>query len=152
MPNVILAEHGTPTAMTITVNGMASSPSGAGRQSTIIDNTNNAQMVHVYVKITVGTTPTANTSIYVYLIKSDGTLRSDGAGASDANLTVTNARLLGTIRVPVNTSDTAYYGEYLVRNPGKEWGIAIVHDTVAALNNTAANHAVRYTVENVEVQ
>lgn len=152
MPNVVQAEHGTPTAMTITLASLASSTSGVGRQSTLIDNTDTAQMVHVYVQVTVGTNPTADTNIYVYLIKGDGTHRSDGAGASDAGLTVVNARLLGVIRVTAATSDTAYYGEFIVRNPGPEWGIAIVHDTGVNLNATGSNHAVRYTTEDQEIQ
>ena len=152
MANQILAEHGTATAMTITLASLASSAVGVGRQSTIVSNVDDAQLIHVYVKVTVGTSPTANTSIFVYLIKSDGTHRSDGAGASDAALTIVNARLLGVIRNPATSSDTAYYGEFLVRNPGPEWGIAIVHNTGVNLNSTGGNHWVRYTVENVEVQ
>ncbi len=152
MPNIILAEHGTATAMTITLASLASSTSGVGRQTTIISNVNNAQMIHIYVGITVGTTPTADTNIYVYLIKSDATLRSDSAGASDAAWTQVNARLLGVIRVPAATSDVQYQGEFIIRNPGREWGIGIVHDTAVNLNSTEANSVVRFTIENQEIQ
>lgn len=152
MANIILAEHGTPTAMTITLAALASSTAGVGRQSTIIDNTNNAKKVHLYVGITVGTTPTIDTNIYVYLIKSDGTLRSDSAGASDAAWTQVNARLLGVIRVPAVTSDIQYQGEFIIRNPGPEWGIGIVHDTGVNLHVTEALSVVRYTTENSEIQ
>jgi hypothetical protein len=148
----ILAEHGTATAMTITLASLASSTSGVGRQSTIVSNVDNAQMIHVYVKVTVGTTPTIDTNIFVHLIKSDATHRSDGAGASDAGLTILNSRLLGVIRNNSASSDVVYYGEFLIRNPGPEWGIAISHDTGTNLKSLAGDHAVRYTIENQESQ
>ena len=152
MPNQILAEHGAPTAMTITLASMASSTGGVGQQSTIISNTDNAQIVHVYVGVTVGTAPTANTNIFVYLIKSDGTLRSDSAGATDADWTRVNARLLGVIRCTAVTDDVQYQGEFIIRNPGIQWGIGIVHDTGVNLNSTGGNQVVRFTIENQEVQ
>ncbi len=152
MANAILAEHTIVGALTITLSSLASSTSGVGRQSTIVANTDTAQMIHLYVAVTVGATPTANTNIYVYLIKSDGTLRSDSAGATDAAWTAVNARLLGVIRNPVVTDNIQYQGEYLIRNPGPEWAIGIVHDTGPNLHATAGNHVIRYTTENQEVQ
>lgn len=153
MANEIKAKIGTNQTLTITLASLASSTTGVGRQSTIVDNTTNLyQTIHIYCKVTVGTTPTAGKNIYVYFLRSNGTLRTDGAGASDAAHTRVNARLLGPIAVPAATSDTAYYGEFVVRNPGKEWGITIVQDTGVALNATAGNHSIAWNGENPEIQ
>ncbi len=149
MANVILAEYGTPTVMTITLAGMDSSAAGVGQQSTIIT-AGNPQMVHIYVGLTTNASSdiTADTNGFVYLIKSDGTLRSDSAGATDADWTAVNARLLGVIRFTAVTQSVEYQGEFLVRNPGIEWGIGIVHDTGQSLSAGV----VRFTIENQEVQ
>ena len=139
--------------LTITLASLASSTTGAGQQSTIVDNsTTGYQIIHLFCKITVGTTPTQYKNIYIYLIKSDGTLRSDGAGASDTTITRYNARLIGVMNVALTTSDKAYYGEFTIRNPGKEWGVIVVHDSVAALNATGGNHSITWVAENPEVQ
>ena len=150
MANVILAEHGTPAALTITLASLASSTAGVGRQSTLITNTDTAQMVHIYVGLTTNASSdiTADTSGFVYLIKSDGTLKSDSAGDSDAGWTQVNARLLGVVRFTAVTQSVEYQGEFLVRNPGPVWGIGIVHDTGQDLSAGT----VRYTTENQEVQ
>jgi hypothetical protein len=145
------------TALTITLASLASSTSGVGRQSTIVDNTTDlCQDVIVYVKITQGTNPTGNRGVYVYLIRDDnnGTNhRSDGAGASDAGLTVQNAELIGTMRNKASpTTGDVLYGEFRVNRPGPKWGIAIVHDTAVNLDSTGGNHWARYVGLNPEVQ
>lgn len=158
MANEIKAKFsGTPpasTAMTISLGSLASSTAGVGRQTTIVDNTTaRYQAVEVFVKITQGTSPTGNKFVYVYGIRSDGTLRSDGAGASDAGLTVLSAELIGVMpnKSSPSTGDVLI-GSFIFENPGPEWGIAIVHDTVAALNSTGGNHSVSYIGINPEVQ
>lgn len=139
------------TALTITLGSLASSVAGVGRQSTLVDNTSNLYTsAQIALKITTGTTPTANTLIYVYLIRSDnaGTaIIDDGAGASDAGLTVINAPLLGTILVSAATSNTAYYGVFdtkFLGSLGPKWGVAVVNSTGAALNSTGGNHVVEF--------
>jgi hypothetical protein len=155
MPNKIQAEHGASTAMTITLASLATSTVGVGRQSTMIDNTDNAQMVRVYYKVTTGTSPTVNKSIQFYLLCGDdpssSNIRTDNAGASDAALTVVTATLVNVVQTTA-TSDVTYRGSFLIRNPGIEWGIAIVHDTGVNLNATAGNHSIRYVTEDQEVQ
>ena len=151
MANVILAEHTAAVEMTIDLDALASSEAGVGRQSTIVSNTNNAQIIHLFVQILTGTTPAIDTNIFVYLIKSDGTHRSDGAGASDAGITIVNAPLLGVIRMNSASTGQEFHGEFTIYNPGIEWGIAIVQDTVATLGAGSAMR-VAYVVENQEVQ
>ncbi len=155
MVNRIQAEHDASTALVITLVSLASSTVGVGRQSTLIGNVDDAQLVHVFFKVTTGTTPTADRTISFYLIKGDdpaaSNIRTDGAGASDAGLTVETADLVYAVATDA-TSDKSYQGSFLLVNPGPEWGIAVVHDTVAVLNATGSNQELRFVDENQEVQ
>lgn len=146
------------TAFTITVSALASSTAGVGRQSTIVDNTSNKYLdALVYVKITLGTSPTGNRAVYVYLIRDDNHAtnhRSDGAGTTDAALTVQNAQLIGALvdKASPATGDVLY-GEFLVHRPGPKWGIAIVHDTAVNLKTeTGTDHWARYVGINPDIQ
>lgn len=166
MPNAIKplfnggSSLATPNALTISLapsgTGLASSTGGtSARQSTIVDNTTTRyQRIHVYPKITVGTTPTAGKLIYFWLIKDDGSTtpnRTDGAGASDAALTIKTATLLATAATTSNTSDIPYQPDFTIENPGPKWGIAVGHDLVAALNSTGSNHVITWVGETPEV-
>lgn len=153
MANEIKAKFGTPTAMTITLAELASSTSRIGLHTDIVDNSSvRAQIIHLYVGITVGTNPTANKNIYIHLIKSDGTLRTDSAAATTGAWSQTNARLIGVIRVDVATSSVQYQGEFTIYNPGLEWGIGLYHDTGVNLHVTESLSVLRFTTENPEVQ
>lgn len=143
--------YSSPSALTITLASLAHSVAGVGRQSAIVDNTLNLyQSALVSVKITVGTTPTINTPIYIYLIRDNNDLtpiRDDGAGVSDAAITIVNASLLGVIIVPATTSDTAYYSIFDTSQLGPlgpKWGIAVVNGSGVSLNATAGNHVVSF--------
>lgn len=154
MPTEIKPLFGSPTAFTITLASLASSTAGAGRQSTLVDNsTTRYGRLLVFVKLKQGTSPTGNRGAQVYLLRGDGTNRDDGAGASDAALTVLNSQLIGML---VNKSSPAtgdvLQGWFIVEEPGKEFGIAIVHDTGVALDSTGGNHLSQYIGINPEVQ
>lgn len=142
MANEIKEKFSASTGFTITLASLASSTDGVGRQSTLIDNsTTRYPTVLVYLKVKQGSSPTGNRGVYVYGIRGDGTLRSDGAGASDAGITVLNAPLLGTlINKPSPASGDVLYGEFVFYDPGPEWGIAVVHDTAVNLDSTEGNH------------
>lgn len=128
-------------AFTLTLASLATSTVGVGRQSTLVDNSTNLYFsALVSLNIHVGTTPTANSLIYVYLIRSNAdttAIADDNAGASDAGLTIVNAPLLGVIICNAATTganyrklfDTAFLGDL-----GPKWGIAIVNSTGVALN------------------
>jgi len=158
--NLVLQKQSALTTMTCTLASLATSAVGVGRQTTLINNKVVLQYgAKVYVKVTVGTTPTINTSIYVYLLEADDattpTISTDAAGASDAGWTAVNARLLGVISVPATTSDTAYYGVFDTGPLGPlapAWGIGIVHDTAVNLNATGGNHLVKYVSYSPDVQ
>jgi len=155
MANKILAEHEASALMTITLASLATSTVGVGRQSTLVDNTDNAQMLRIFFDITTGTSPTVGKTIQFYLLSGDDAaspnIITDGAGASDAGLTIASAPLVFVVQTDA-TSDKHYKSSFLIRNPGPYWGIAIVHDTGVNLNATAGNHILRYVVENQEIQ
>jgi len=157
MANKVIDLFGTRTALTITLASLASSTVGVGRQSTLVDNTTTRHHAAVvYCKVTVGTTPTINRSIYVYLVRyDDSAIGDDAVGATDAAQTIVNAKLLGVIAVNSASSDLSYYGVFDTSGLGAlgpKWGITIVHDTVAALNATGSNHVIAYIGYDPEVQ
>jgi hypothetical protein len=155
MANEIKEKLGASTAITIALASLASSASGIGRQSTMVDNsTARYGLLHLFVKVKLGTSPSANKTVQVYLLKGNGGgLRTDNAGSGDAALTVKNAPLLGVMTTggaPV-TGDVLQK-HFTIRDPGPEWGIAVVHDSGVNLDSTAGNHAVHYIGDNPEVQ
>ena len=126
---------------TLTLASLANSAVGVGRQATMIDNSTNLYTsALISLNIKVGTTPTANSLIYVYLIRSnaDSTpIADDNAGASDAGITIVNASLLGTILVPDNTSNANYrkiFDTKFLGSLGPKWTIAIVNNSGVNLN------------------
>lgn len=135
------------SALTISLASLASSTAGVGQQSTIVDNsTTKYDYALLNVLIKLGTSPTANKSIYIYLIQSDGTNRTDGAGASDAGITIKNAARIGILTTGTSpaTGDNLR-ATFTVDGLGKEWGIAVVHDSGVNLNSTAGNHVITYS-------
>lgn len=144
------------TAITMDLANLASSTTFvAGRESSQIDNTTNKYIdAIVSGTISVGTTPTANTQINVYVWGADTSLATtalDVLDGTDSAETLTNTGILyalklGTsITVPAATSDVVYpilpfsvaarFGGVLP----KFWGLFVSHNTVAALRNTAVN-------------
>ena len=144
------------TAITIDLANLGTSATWiAGRESSQIDNTTN-EFVDAVVSgtISVGTTPTANTTIIVYVWGADTSLATtaiDVLDGTDSAETLTNVgirdalRLGATISVPANTSDVAYpvlpfsvaalFGGIMP----KFWGLFVAHNTAVNLRNTAVN-------------
>jgi hypothetical protein len=155
MPNIVLAEHGNSTELDITLASLAD---GSARQSDMINNVDNAQMVRVFYEITTGTSPTNNNDISIYSLHGDApnisggsNIRTDNAGLSDADITIETASVVEIITIDA-TSDKTYRGSFLIRNPGPEWGIAVENNTGVALNATGGNHSIFYITENQEIQ
>jgi hypothetical protein len=131
----------------------------AGYESSWVDNTTNKYVDALLSgKVTVGTTPTANTQILVYTVamQSDSSYPDVFDGTEGAE-TLTNLgacggslKLAAIMNVPVTTSDIAYnFGPTSVAQlyggvmPAK-WALFITHNTGAALNGTGANQAFYY--------
>lgn len=162
MPNAIKPLYNgggslaTANALTITLASLASSTFGAAaRQATIVDNTTTRyRLIHVYPRIKLGTSPTASRSVFFWLIKDDGATspnRTDGAGASDAALTIRNAQNV-CVAVTTSTTGEVVQPHFTIEDPGPKWTIAVGHDTGVALDPTGGNHSITWTGENPEVQ
>ena len=139
-------------AFTITLASLAAA---AARQSTMLSNTTERPAALVFVRLKSGAAaPTAGRVYEVYLLRGDGTVRTDGAGASDAAITIENAPLLGTI-VVTNSAAKNFYGECDTAplGPlGTEWGIAVKDGTDQALSTTEADHRAAYQYYVPEIQ
>ena len=128
----------------------------AGRESSQIDNTTNKYLdAMVSGTISVGTTPTANTQIAVYVWAADTSLATtaiDALDGTDSAETLTNTGVLASLKrlavinVLAATSDIAYpvlpssvcAALGLLFLP-KFWGLYVAHNTGANLRNTAVN-------------
>lgn len=147
--------------LTISLASLASSATWvAGRESTAYDNSTNLDVdVRLSGKITVGTTPTTNTQIIVWVVPEikDSTW-PDVMDGTDSAETWTNvemrdavARIAAVINVVSTTSDLAYpfdcgsvaalFGGIL---PAK-FVVFVAHNTGVALNATAGNHVITVT-------
>ena len=138
-------------SLTITLASLANT---SARQSTAIDNTTNQDLdAGVMVKIktaAASTSATGYVNVYAFGSADGGTTYTEGAGATDAAITLTsppNVRLIGRINAVANAttyiagpfSAAAAFG-YL---PGK-WGIIVENQTGATLDSTAGNFAAIY--------
>lgn len=146
------------TTITISPASTASSSTFvAGRESNEIDNTTNKYVdALVQGKITVGTTPTANTTIAIYVWGADTSLATspiDVLDGTDSAETLTNTgvlfsalRLGALISVTATTSDVGYsFAPFSVASKfggvlPKYWGLFVTHNTGANLNATSGNH------------
>lgn len=144
------------TAITMDLAALASSTSFlGGRESSQIDNTTN-KYVDCLVSgfISVGTTPTADRQIVVYVWGADTSLATtpiDTLDGTDSAETLSNAGILASLRwgatisVSATTSDLAYpilpfsvasrFGGVMP----KFWGLFVAQNTGVALRNTAVN-------------
>ncbi len=152
-----------PTSITISPASLASSATYvAGRESTQIDNTSNLYVdVLVQGLVTVGTTPTINTSINVYVWGSHTSLATtalDVLDGTDSAETITSAGVLAGMMalaavgiVDATTSDRGYYfkafavAQFFGGILPQFWGLFIAHNTGVNLNATGGNHVWNYT-------
>jgi len=159
MADVKLA-YGSSVAMTEAID-VCPSFNWAGWETTAVDNTSNLYLDYLLAgQITVGTTPTINTEIRVYVYGSvndtptypdtlDGTSSAEtitSVGIRDAAL-----KLAAVIAVDATTSDRVYwFGPVSVSAlfggaVPKFWGAFIAHNTGVNLNATGTNHVISYT-------
>jgi hypothetical protein len=142
----------TPTPLAITLANLASSTSGVGRQSTLVNNgTTGCPSAYIFYKITLGTSPTASTLITFFLIRYDSadSIGDDGCGTTDAGITLVNALPIWTATTgSAPSTATVLEGSFPVHDLGPEWGIAVVQGTGAALDPTGSNHIISYSLVN----
>ena len=144
------------TAITMDLANLATSTTFvAGRESSQIDNTTNKYMdCLVSGKVSVGTTPTANKTIVIYVWGAETSLATtalDVLDGTDSAETLTNTGILNALKfgaaisVPAATSDQQYdvlpfsvaalFGGVMP----KYWGLYVAHDTAVNLRNTSVN-------------
>lgn len=152
-------------AITITLASLATSATAvAGRESTVVDNSSNLYDDYlVSGQVTVGTTPTVNTQIQVWVYAplkiASGTATYPIATATDltgsdaaATFEVDQKNQLKRAAVAniIATSDRAYSFSFAIAPlfggivPVK-WGIFVTHNTGVNLNATSGNHWFHYT-------
>lgn len=138
--------------LTFTLASLASDSSLlAGRQCTVVDNTSNKYFDYLLSGfITVGTSPTVSTSLFMYAwaLIDDGPTYPDTMGATDANVSLTSANVGVGFLKPVwqqtidSTTNRVYYfdgismaGVFGGSLPAK-FGLWFVHNTAAALKSS----------------
>jgi len=152
----VTISYSSNTAITMDLANLGTSSTFvAGRESSQVDNTTNKyDDAIVSGQISVGTTPTANTVIGVWVWGADTSLATtalDVLDGTDSAETLSNVGILASLRlgasinVPATTSDLAYlvlpfsvaalFGGVLP----KFWGLFVAHNTAANLRNTAVN-------------
>lgn len=115
-------------------------------------------------KIRVGTTPTANTEIRIYLIASndDSTWPDVFDGTASAETATSEgvrdgfAKLVAILRVDATTSNRDYYYEFKASDAfgqamPKAYVVFVAHNCVAALNSTSTEHTYSYTPQYLNV-
>ena len=141
----IRAKPITEAAFTITLAGLGNATS---RQSTMVTNSNNYPSALVSVRCQSGTNaPTVGTVYEVYLLRKTGALADDAAGASDADITIENAPLLGTIVVTA-TADKDFIGIFdtgPLGPLGPTWGIAVKNSSGQVMHSATSTSCAYYT-------
>lgn len=148
-------------AITISLASLASSATWvAGRESNQIDNTANLyDDALVQGKIRVGTTPTANTNIIVYVWGASvapSSVSVDVIDGVDSAETITSAGVRNSflkvgaiLDVDATTSDRDYPFAFTVAQLfggvlPPYWGLFVAHNTGVNLNSTGGNHVISY--------
>jgi hypothetical protein len=157
MANEIRTKFDSSAAFTISLASLAD---GSGRQSTMINNSTNRPAAMIYLILSSGATaPTEGATYDVYLLRADDhsspNYRTDNAGASDAAITIKNAKLIDSIVVVGAATYTDYYGEFDTSRLGPlgpSWGIAVVNRSGQALYSNEGDHTKRYAYYVPEVQ
>lgn len=151
--------YSTATASTGGITSLATSSTWlAGYEWFIIDNSSELAIDYfVDLVIRVGTTPTANTEIRIYLAGSyDGSTYPDVLDGTPSAETVTSAgvrdsfmKLAGVGVVDATTSDRDYPIQFntssFFPNPPKKIIVFVAHNTGVNLNATAGNHKYAYS-------
>ena len=155
MANDILTKYSSQETITAAVASLASDTNLlAGLESSIIDNSSTGYDDRLLSgKITTGTSPTASRQIEVWAIGWDGSGWPDVFDGTTSSETITSSDIKNAICKPVaimstnSTSDRTYWftGVSLRQAFGgtmpEKCVLFIVHNTGAALNATAGNHA-----------
>jgi hypothetical protein len=152
MANEIRTALDTATTFTQT---LASLTNTSARQTTMVSNSTERPAALINYRLQSGATgPTAGSIYELFLLRSDGTVADDNAGASDAAITIENAPLLGTM-ILTTTTNKNFYGVFdtaALGVLGSSFGIAVRNSSGQTMNGTEGNHLKRYTLYVPEIQ
>lgn len=158
----VTVNYAASATITCSVASLASSSTFvAGQEGTAVDNaTNKYDDALLSGQVTVGTTPTINTQILIYVFSAldDTPTWPDVMDGTDSAETLTSVgvgagflKLATALTVDSTTSNRAYafgqisvaalFGGVLPRN----WSVFVTHNTGVALNATGGNHFFKYT-------
>lgn len=149
--------------LTITLASLATSSTFlAGQESTAVNNTSNLYRDYrLSGKVTVGTTPTINTEIRIYVVGiMDDSTWPDVFDGTDSAETITSAgvgsgflKLAAVCQVDATTSNRTYFfdagsvAQLFNYTLPKQFVVFVAHNTGVNLNSTAGNHQVTVTPE-----
>jgi len=157
----VTANYTASATITLSTASLASSATFvAGQESTVVTNTSN-KFVDALLsgKVTVGTTPTINTQILVYVFGAlnDTPTYPDVMDGTDSAETLTSVgvgrgflKLAAVLDVDSTTSDRVYnFGPVSVARLfggtlPTHWSLFVTHNTGVILNATGSNHAYSY--------
>jgi hypothetical protein len=159
----VTPSYASVAALTITLASLATSSTFlAGRESNEVDNSSNKyDDALVQGKVTVGTTPTVNTQIQIWVYASfddaPSSTNIDVIDGVDSAETITNAGVRNSalaigavLDVSANTSDVAYpvkpfsIAQLFGGVMPKFWGLFVTHNTGVNLNSTGGNHVLEF--------
>jgi len=158
MASVLIAYQTSQTLTNAIASLGTSSTWIAGYESATVDNTSNLYLDYFFDgKVTVGTTPTANTQIRIYVVASvDGTNWPDVFDGTTGAETITSVgvgtgflKLAAVMSVDATTSNVGYPFTFSVASlfggvcPPK-FVLFTTHNTGVNLNSTAGNHVFTY--------
>lgn len=154
MANDVLAAYGSSTDITITMNSITNA---AARQSTAVtDVSPSIPRYRIFYKVTTGTSPTLNSRFDFYVARGDdnGTeFREGSVGSTDAAYTgdLNQLEQVGS-QVVTASSNTTYYGSFVIEDPGTDWVIVFSNQTGVTSHATAGNFGMRYRAINDQIQ
>ena len=141
---------GSSTPSTITATGLDSLVNASAYSLGLISNINGsfegAMIIRVYYKIVTASSPTAGDSITFYLLQGDnGSNATDGATTSAGTITIYTASSISVIQIA--STITTYQGSFIIRNPGPQWGIAVLNNSGVSL--ASSGHSITYVTESI---
>jgi len=152
MANEIKAKFSSMFALTSAFGAVAN---GAAKQTAFFDNSaTRYQTVFFFVKLKLGTAPTAEKFSEIFLLSDDanGHITDEGVAGVGA-ITILNARFIGILHngpAPA-TGKLLLSSALIVQDPGPKFAIAIRNGSGVAFDANDANHYVRLIGVNPEV-
>ena len=145
MANEIHAKYGTSTAVTVSLASLADATLVASTAVTGVT----APQIRVFCSVKVGTSPTVNSLISVFIARGDDDGSEIYSGLQDSTLYQDALEFVSAQPVAA-TSDKTYHWEFILDSSGPDFKLVFLNGTGAALYGSG--HVVRYRSVTPEVQ